>query len=434
MSKRKKSAPERTASIPPESLEGCGAIRITTYKEYEEKWEKLLSTRFTDDKQTAFVIVGRPGICKSFFAKRHFDAEMKREKETEKRKKRYHSAFYLFGGNIRPIRAYIGAYKNRGRQLCFDDAENLWGSQQGRDLMIQMLEGDFSKRLEWNSSHYSIGKVVADKVEAKPSFTTTSPIILIGNKVFIGKFKDEAIKSRVCTWWFDPCKREIHNYVGRWFRDSEIYNYIADHLHNMVQVDCRLYNKCLKLKRMKQAWKGLVKQYISDPRLKIIREIEDEDEAEKKKQRKEDAQKAAADRRREKDLGLGADVKAKRFKDAMLDAGMVSGISLSAYYRLRAEYKSKGLLDKQSFRRYRHMKPKSNRAKQFDVQGHLEEIYTAEKTESPEEEALRELQEEFDAYKEKAEKTEKALRKVLNAKAAEIVALKEKKSGSKKKR
>ena len=371
--------------IRPEHFDGTEVVPIKTYDDYKRLWANLVSSDYVNTSHGTTVILGRPGLCKTWYAREHHTNEANMEALSTKAKPHI-AQFHLFTGNVRPIRAFIGVWEHDGKVLCFDDCENLWGEKTGKDLMLQLMEGEFIKHMEWSSSHASVGK--GDKAEAPRKFTTKSRIILIGNQVFTGQFKHEAIKSRAKIWWFCPTKEEIHNYVGGWFPESEIYNYIADRLHDMVRVDCRLYTKCLDVMVEGADWKDYVKEYMDDPRLYIVRKVE------------------AAN--------VGVIERAKMFKEEMTRHGIARGTSQAAYYRVRADFMQEGLLDETPQTKWKNLPHKKLVLKSFDRQGHL--LDKKAQKEAAGEKAGMSTEEKLDVLQDQYDKVQRMLSALMDSK------------------
>ena len=92
---------------------------------------------------------------------------------------------------------------------------------------------------------------------------------------------------------FDPTAEEVHSYVGAWFWDREIYDFVGDHLHLIARPSVRQYYLLAEERKKAgprpdgETWQDhvlkqlglsgpalLVGKLLADPRYRTMQEIE----------------------------------------------------------------------------------------------------------------------------------------------------------------
>ena len=81
---------------------------VRTYDELERRFVEP----FFSDKYNLLIVIGRPGLGKSYLFERRVDGD---------------ENSCLIRGKSTPFRAYISTYRNIDKRIVFDDAELLWG-------------------------------------------------------------------------------------------------------------------------------------------------------------------------------------------------------------------------------------------------------------------------------------------------------------------
>ena len=140
------------------------------------------------------------------------------------------ATYPLLCGLSRPMATYKLCYDNQHRLLIISDGEGLWASDNGKELVRQLSEQKHEKRVGWPTT--------SKQLEGYPQhFVTTSRVAFILNR-WIDNPADpfyDKILDRSNVYHFDPPPAEIHFYVSEWFFDQEVFDFIADHLHHVVE-------------------------------------------------------------------------------------------------------------------------------------------------------------------------------------------------------
>jgi hypothetical protein len=129
---------------------------------------------------------------------------------------------------------------------------------------------------------------------------------------------DEAIQSRAVVLYFDPSNAEIHRYVGEWYWNQEVHDWMGRHLTRLGPIDTRWYIIADRDKRAGRDWRRLIlKAHTLDITTCLIQDLEDDPA-----------------------FPMVED-KARRFVEIMGDAKKASR---SSYFRLRKRLRDGGQL------------------------------------------------------------------------------------------
>ena len=220
------------------------ALTIRTYAQLDAE-----TAAFFGDYYKLFILIGRPGLGKTESMLKYLALKP--------------GIGHLITGKTTPLGAYKECYDYRHRLLIFNDAEVLWGSDNGKTLMRALTEHQAEKTLQWlsrskNLDHYP------------PSFKTTSKSAFVMNR-FVSSTDPfyAAILDRGHLVYFDPPPAEIHQYCAAWFHDQEVFDFIARHLHRVVGLTARAYNLTAEKKAAGLDWKAFFTTRFCDPGSKL---------------------------------------------------------------------------------------------------------------------------------------------------------------------
>src|SRR5206468_434680 len=83
-----------------------------------------------------------------------------------------------------------------------------------------------------------------------------------------------ALLSRAFCLEFMPTIHEVHTYVGGWFEDKEIYQFVGENLPLIIDIDIRDYVHAQKMKLHGEDWKAmLLERWVEDARLVPVLQI-----------------------------------------------------------------------------------------------------------------------------------------------------------------
>lgn len=165
-------------------------------------------------------------------------------------------------GYVSPISFHIVAYRHRDAPICIDDADAFFADAQLRERTKHLSETDKYKL----QAHRTLSKdLIAEGVPQE--FWTTSPVCIIRNVWDSTDHINQAIESRGTVIVFEPTWAEAYTYIGEWFWDQEIYDYLWEKMPLLREPDIRLVRKSHDTKMSNipgLPWKSVIDQHIAD--------------------------------------------------------------------------------------------------------------------------------------------------------------------------
>jgi len=174
-------------------------------------------------------------------------------------------------GYITPIKFHIEVYKHRDAPITIDDADVFFSDAQLRERTKHLTETDKYKKQDHNSL---TKELIA--AEVPQVFFTTSPVCIIRNVWDTDDHICAAIESRGTFVVFDPSWAEVYNYIGEWFWDQEIFDYLWEKLPLLREPDIRIVLKAYDLKVANVAkfpWQTAIDQHLADPAYLAVAEF-----------------------------------------------------------------------------------------------------------------------------------------------------------------
>ncbi len=204
------------------------------------------------------LLIGRPGLGKTEAMKKYLAQKP--------------GLGHLISGKAAPLACYKDCYDFIHRLLIFNDSEVLWKSDNGKTLMRSLTEHQQEKTLQWLSTTKQLG-------HCPTSFTSHSNAAFVMNR-FVGSGDPfyAAILDRGQVLYFDPPPHDIHGYVAAWFHDQEVFDYIGQHLHHVLNLSARAYNLTAEKKEAQRDWKRFFKDRYCSPgsKLWLVQKLENE--------------------------------------------------------------------------------------------------------------------------------------------------------------
>ena len=235
----------RTLDIPP------GAIPLRTYAEVDH-----LATQFFLGKINLLVLVGRPGLSKSYSF-----LELVQQ---------HRSISHYLSGKMNPFPTYCDLYLHRHKLIVLDDAELLWAERAGRHLLRQLTDTGTTKELRWLSANR---QMETDRIPQ--CFETTSKVAILANRFSFGNyFETEAILDRGCLFHVRPGPLEIHQKVATWYWDQTIFDFIGARLYHLKQLSLRTYRTAWDLRQARCDWKGYIESQYLDEAAQFVQKME----------------------------------------------------------------------------------------------------------------------------------------------------------------
>src|SRR5262249_10235392 len=105
-----------------------------------------------------------------------------------------------------------------------------------------------------------------------PRFTTTSHVALIGNDWKTLNADVAALEDRGHVLLFEPTALEVHRQAAGWVWDQEIFDFVAAHLHLIVQHSLRTYHQAWELKQAGLDWRqAVLSRFLTGAALAVAR-------------------------------------------------------------------------------------------------------------------------------------------------------------------
>lgn len=217
---------------------------VDQYMEYDSAEMETITTyaaaqmykdAFADGKINFLVVAGPPSTGKSQMFS-HSD-----------------KAHWFHKGRITVRRLYEQLYQHMDELVILDDVRGIISDPQSLELLKALCDTDPVKTISWEIS----GELPED---IPKTFKTKSKCCIIVNSVGEIDAHLSAVLDRADVIRFLPTVEELHKYVGTWFKQKQVYEYIGERLMRVRRPSCRMYVKAAeKLKAW--GWEKC-KQYI----------------------------------------------------------------------------------------------------------------------------------------------------------------------------
>src|SRR5882724_7271832 len=171
------------------------------------------------------------------------------------------------GGQATPFGIYLKAYEHRREPIVLDDVDGLYADRLGVRLLKALGQTERTKTLSWQSAAPTL-----ERQGIPRQFTTTSRVVLIGNDWKTLNHDVAALEDRGHLLLFEPTPLEVHRQAARWFWDQEIFDFIANHLHLMMQHSLRTYCHASELKQAGLDWRqGVLSRCLTGVALAVAK-------------------------------------------------------------------------------------------------------------------------------------------------------------------
>ena len=170
--------------------------------------------------------------------------------------------------NVSPFQLYRLLYKHRHKNFILDDVDHLHRDPVAVRLLKALTDSQKERLIAWHTASplLSVKPGTAEMETIPMEFVTTSRIIVISNCWKDLSANIRALADRGLVIHFIPTNTEIHQRVGSWFTDDEIYTFIGLHLGMIPRHSMRIYIDALNLKRSGNDWRNcLVRHWQIDP-------------------------------------------------------------------------------------------------------------------------------------------------------------------------
>jgi hypothetical protein len=228
-----------SAKLPPH------ALRLTTYAELE-----AYVRAFAAGHLHLLLLFGPPGVGKSRCVRHALDPRVG-----------------WLSGQATPLGIYLEAYAYRDQPLVLDDVDGLYADRSGIRLLKALCQSEPVKTLGWHTS-----TPILELHDVPKRFSTTSPVVLIGNDWKTLNADVAALEDRGHVLVFEPTALEVHRYAALWFWDQQIFDFVAAQLHLIGQHSLRTYRQAWELKQAGLDWRrAVLSRCLTGPALLVAR-------------------------------------------------------------------------------------------------------------------------------------------------------------------
>jgi hypothetical protein len=226
----------------------------TVFKSYH-KLQALVASFIKGDFPLV-AIVGRPGLSKT----ESLAVALQKAKQDKK--------CLILKGRVSPIELFEACYVFKDKPIIMDDADNLLSQPLCREYVKALTETKKYKLMAWRT------RTPLNIPENE--YHTSSPVCIIANAWNSADPIMQAIESRAEFVYFDPPWSEVYEYVGTWFWDQEIYDYVHKKLDRLKAPDIRLFIKAWNRKKANNPhlhWQEIFDDHLDDEVGQIVREL-----------------------------------------------------------------------------------------------------------------------------------------------------------------
>jgi hypothetical protein len=171
-------------------------------------------------------------------------------------------------GNATPFGMYTKLYRHRDEFVVIDDVDDLYADRSGVRLLKCLCQTEEEKSVAWHSDARSL-----ERQGIPREFITKSRVIIISNDWQTLNKNVAALQDRGHVISFEPGAAEVHQEVGGWFDDEEIYKWFATNLHRIREPSQRHYVNARQLKAAGMDWTEVLAEEGENPRARLVAEI-----------------------------------------------------------------------------------------------------------------------------------------------------------------
>jgi hypothetical protein len=215
----------KSSKVPPH------ALRLSTYVELE-----AYVRAFATGHLHLLMLFGPPGVGKSRAVRQSLGPEVG-----------------WISGQATPLGIFLQAFAYRHQPLVLDDIDGLYADRSGIRLLKALCQTESVKTLGWHTL-----TPILELHHVPSQFNTTSRLALIGNDWKTLNADVVALEDRGHVVFFEPTALEVHRQAAGWFWDQDIFDFVAEQLHLIVQHSLRTYGQAWELKRAGLDWRRAV--------------------------------------------------------------------------------------------------------------------------------------------------------------------------------
>ncbi len=228
------------------------AVKITTYTKLQQ-----VAQDFALGKLGNVLIVGPPGMGKTYT----FRLAVQQSSN--------HRYAYL-NNHAAPFGLYTKVWQYTDMPLIIDDIRAINSNPASVGVLMAVCDSNKPKLVTWTTNN------LTPDTEPPSSFETNSDVALITNAWDTLNERVKALEDRCMCYHFVPSSHELHRYVGSWFKDQSIYDWMATRIYQVKNPSIRSYEKAMQLRDSGAAdWQDDAAAMIGvDPELALVIKLE----------------------------------------------------------------------------------------------------------------------------------------------------------------
>ena len=200
------------------------SIKITSYKKL-----KRVAGSFANGEYGNVIIVGPPGVGKTVHIRWAVQEAT--------------GGHYAYLNNhATPFGFYTMLWHFQDMPLIIDDIKAINSNPASVGLLMAVTDSSRPKAITWTS------KTCTPYTEPPSWFETESNVAIITNQWDTLDERVKALEDRCMCFHFVPTPAAIHAYVGTWFDDQEIYDWMGPRIFQVRQPSIRSYLHAKKLR------------------------------------------------------------------------------------------------------------------------------------------------------------------------------------------
>jgi hypothetical protein len=222
-------------------------ITVCTYDGLDRYAEAFMKT----NGLRLMFLVSRPGVAKTWHIR-------KRVKTSEH--------LYVKAARLTGIPLFKKLYAGRNMALIFDDVDDALNREATRRLLMEATETDDHRRkVAWLGTENLKIKVGQKTIKIPQEFECKSRVCLVCNDWHILANKFGPLLDRGVVVFFEPSNAAVHDYVKKWFKDTEVFDFIGQHLDEIPLHSIRSYIHARDMKNHGLDWKeALLESWSND--------------------------------------------------------------------------------------------------------------------------------------------------------------------------
>jgi hypothetical protein len=202
---------------------------VTTYAELIRFVEA-----FRDGKLSTLLIIGKPGLAKSRLVSDVLGDNA-----------------HFLAGQTTALGLFSELAASIDEPLVLDDLDGLFADRSAVRLLKALLETKPIKVIEWHTQ-------AVKHLGLPTKIQTKSSVILITNSWRTLNTNVAAVEDRAHVLSFEPAALEVHQQVGKWFWDQEIFDFIGGNLTLIKHPSMRVYVLAWERKNGGMSWRDFL--------------------------------------------------------------------------------------------------------------------------------------------------------------------------------